>query len=73
MSFTFDSYEYIIVFKMVENPVFDLKIKHFLAVHGCGDEQFCVFCVCVCVCDVCVRALARRRQRLTEGVSEAWC
>ncbi len=25
------------------------------------------------VCDVCVRALARRRQRLTEGVSEAWC
>ncbi len=25
------------------------------------------------VCDVCARALARRRQRLTEGVSEAWC
>ncbi len=26
---------------MLENPVFDLKIKHFLAVHGGGDEQFC--------------------------------
>ncbi len=25
------------------------------------------------VCDVCARALARRRQRLTEDVSEAWC
>ncbi len=28
-------------FKMVENPVFDLKIKHFPSVHGCGDKQFC--------------------------------
>ncbi len=27
----------------------------------------------VCVWRVCARALARRRQRLTEGVSEAWC
>ncbi len=26
-----------------------------------------------CVTCVCARALARRRQRLTEGVSEAWC
>ncbi len=26
---------------MVENPVFDLKIKHFPSVHGCGDKQFC--------------------------------
>ncbi len=26
---------------MVEKPVFDLKIKLFPAVHGCGDEQFC--------------------------------
>ncbi len=26
---------------MEENPVFDLKIKHFLSVYGCGDEQFC--------------------------------
>ncbi len=25
---------------MVENPVFDLKIKHFPSVHGCVDEQF---------------------------------
>ncbi len=36
----FDSYEYIIVFSMVEKAVFDLKIKHFLSVHGCRDEQF---------------------------------
>ncbi len=38
--------------------------------------RVCVTCVCVCVtcvCDVCARALARRRQRLTEGVPEAWC
>ncbi len=27
-------------FKMEEKPVFDLKIKHFFAVHG-WDEQFC--------------------------------
>ncbi len=42
----------------------------------------CDVCVCdVCVCDVCVCARSgsrcihtgRRRQRLTEGVSEAWC
>ncbi len=49
----------------------------------------CVWCVCVCVCvtcvcDVCVSCVCarsgshcihtgRRRQRLTEGVSEAWC
>ncbi len=36
----------------------------------------CVTCVCVwrvCVWRVCARALARRRQRLTEGVSEPWC
>ncbi len=26
---------------MVENPVFDFKIKHVPSVHGCGDEQFC--------------------------------
>ncbi len=26
---------------MVENPVFDLKIKHFPDVHGCEDKQFC--------------------------------
>ncbi len=39
----------------------------------------CVTCVCVCVC-VCVRSLwltlhshGASRQRLTEGVSEAWC
>ncbi len=31
-------------------------------------------CTHIRVCDVCgARALARRRQRLTEGVSEAWC
>ncbi len=28
---------------MVENPVFDLKIKHVPSVYGCGDEQFVVF------------------------------
>ncbi len=33
----------------------------------------CDVCVCVCVWRVCARALARRRQRLTEGVSEARC
>ncbi len=26
---------------MVENPVFDLNIKHFPAVRGCGDKLFC--------------------------------
>ncbi len=39
----------------------------------------CVTCVCVCVTCVCTRSgsrcihTGRRRQRLTEGVSEAWC
>ncbi len=28
---------------MVENPVFDLKLKHVPSVYGCGDEQFVVF------------------------------
>ncbi len=37
----FDSYVYIILFQMVEKPVFDLKINHVPSVHGCGDEQFC--------------------------------
>ncbi len=27
---------------MVENPVFDLKIKHFPAEHGCGTSSFVV-------------------------------
>ncbi len=36
----FDSYVYIILFKMEEKPVFDLKIKHVPSVHG-WDEQFC--------------------------------
>ncbi len=31
----------IILFEMVEKPVFDLKIKHVPSAHGCGDEQFC--------------------------------
>ncbi len=31
----------IILFEMVEKPVFDLKIKHVPSVYGCGDEQFC--------------------------------
>ncbi len=26
---------------MEDKPVFDLKIKHFPSVYGCGDEQFC--------------------------------
>ncbi len=28
-------------FKWKKKSVFDLKIKHFFPVHGCGDEQFC--------------------------------
>ncbi len=36
------------------------------------NEQY-LYSFCLCVWRVCARALARRHQRLTEGVSEAWC
>ncbi len=36
-----NSYEYIIVFWIVEKPVLELKIKHISSVHSCGAKQLC--------------------------------
>ncbi len=42
--YIFDSYEYIVVFLMVENPVLDIKIKHFLFLLREGAVLGCLEC-----------------------------
>ncbi len=71
--FVWENQQYLYRFlPLVHNHVQVIWVHTHIRCVTCGGV--CVWCVWrVCVWRVCARALARRRQRLTEGVSEAWC